>query len=129
MDSAAIAREYFDSFNRRDWGAMRACLHDEYTYSGRNGELRTGPEAGIDNSQFYANAFPELRLDVKHLHATENVAIVEFAPTIPADAAAPRDRKNEPLICAVLEIRDGKIHTEREYWQSSVATAASSATT
>ena len=90
---------------------------------------RSGPEAGVDNSQFYANAFPELRLDVKHLHATEHVAIVEFAPTTPADAAAPRDRKNEPLICAVLEIRDGKIHTEREYWQSSVATAASSATT
>src|SRR5438552_13021114 len=103
MDRAGMARDYFDSFDRRDWGAMRACLHDAYTYCGRNGELRAGPEAGIDNSQFYANAFPELRLDVKHLHATENVAIVEFAPRTPVDAAARRDHVNEPLICTVLE--------------------------
>jgi ketosteroid isomerase-like protein len=120
MDCAAIAREYFESFNRRDWNAARACLHDEYSYSGRNGEPREGPEAGIQNSQFYANAFPGLRLDVRHLHVTDNMAIVEYAATTESEAATRQDDALEPLICAVLEMKDGKIHTEREYWQRSL---------
>jgi ketosteroid isomerase-like protein len=114
-----VAIEYFDSFNRRDWSALRDVLHREYTYTGRDGEQRVGVDAGVEHSQRFADRFPGLILEVKSIHDFSDGAVVEFVPTL-----GERDERNlgarEPWICAVLEIKDGRIHTEREYWQQSV---------
>jgi len=116
----SIARKYFDAFNRRDWDGERRLLHEESSYTGRGGTRREGPDAGIANSQFYANAFPGLQLDVKAVHSSNDVAVVEFVPTLngqPIGGQSTGERGPVPWICTVLEIKDGKVHTEREYWQ------------
>jgi ketosteroid isomerase-like protein len=114
----SIAREYFDAFNQRDWDGERRLLHEEYSYTGRGGARREGPEAGIANSQFYANAFPGLQLEVRKIHASGDVAVVEFVPTLNGQPLGGSPGEGPvPWICTVLEIREGKVHTEREYWQ------------
>jgi ketosteroid isomerase-like protein len=115
-DAATIAEEYFKAFNRRDWDGIRALLHPEYSYTGRNGQRRDGPDAGIANSQMYDRAFPGLQLLVQRIHAAGDVAIVEFVPAEEGDARAGSSGPT-PWICTVLEMKDGKVHTEREYWQ------------
>lgn len=119
-DPLSVAVEYFDSFNRRDWNALRGLLHRDYTYIGRDGEMRVGADAGLEHSQRFADRFPGLALEVKSIHVFPNGAVVEFVPTLgqrdQRDRSAP-----EPWICTVLEMQEGQIHTEREYWQQSVA--------
>ena len=69
--------------------------------------------------QMFATAFPDGRGDVQSIHAAGNVAIVEFIGrgTHKGDlmGIAPTGRQVSIPVCAVYELRDGKIYAEREY--------------
>src|SRR3972149_1370683 len=77
-DVASIARETTDAWNRRDWARYRELLHPEYSYTGGDGQLQRGPDAGVAEGQIWANALPDGKCDVQSIHAAGNVAIVEF---------------------------------------------------
>jgi steroid delta-isomerase-like uncharacterized protein len=71
----------------------------------------------------YRTAFPDdMTLDVQHIHSAGDTAIIEFIGkgTHRGELAgiAPTGRRMELPAITVLEIRDGKIHTEREYFDS-----------
>ncbi len=118
-DPAGIAREYLESFNRRDWGKMRSLFHPDYSYMGGDGQVQKGPDAGLAVAQMFATGYPDGKIDIQQIHAAGNVAIVEFIGrgTHQGDlmGIAPTGRKIEMPVCDVLEIRDGKIIAEREY--------------
>ena len=118
-DPASIAREYLDAWNRRDWARWRELFHPQYTYTGGDGQLQKGPEAGMAVGQMFANAFPDGRIDIQSIHAAGNVAIIEFTGrgTHKGDlmGIAPTGRQITIPVCDVIEVRDGKIITEREY--------------
>jgi len=118
-DVASIAREYSDAWNRRDWARWRELFHPQYTYTGGDGQLQKGPEAGMAVGQMFATAFPDGKCDVQSIHAAGNVAIVEFIGrgTHNGDlmGIAPTGRQISIPVCDILEIRDGKIYAEREY--------------
>jgi len=118
-DPSAIAREYTDAWNRRDWAALRELLHPQYTYTGGDGQQQKGPEAGLAIGQMFANGFPDGRMDVQRIHADGDIAIVEFMGrgTHKGDlmGIAPTGRQVSMPVCSVIEIRDGKIYAEREY--------------
>ena len=118
-DVASIAREYTDAWNRRDWARYRELLHPEYSYTGGDGQLQRGPDAGVAEGQIWANALPDGKCDVQSIHAAGNVAIVEFtgSGTHTADlmGIAPTGRRISMPVCDILEIRDGKIYAERQY--------------
>ena len=118
-DATSIAREFNDAWNRRDWAAYKGSLHPEYTYTGPDGQTQKGPEAGLAVGQMFANAFPDGKIDVLGVHASGDVAIVEFIGrgTHKGDlmGVAPTGNQVAIPVCEVYEIRDGKIHTERQY--------------
>jgi steroid delta-isomerase-like uncharacterized protein len=118
-DIAALAREWTEAWNRRDWSRYRELMHPEYTYTGPDGQTQKGPEAGLAVGQMFANAFPDGKIDVLGVHASGDVAIVEFIGrgTHKGDlmGIAPTGRQVAIPICEVYEIRDGKIHSERQY--------------
>ncbi len=71
----------------------------------------------------YRTAFPDdMKLDVQKIHAAGDTAIVEFIGkgTHRGELAgiAPTGRKVELPVVTILEIKDGKVHTEREYMDS-----------
>jgi len=118
-DAASIAREYLESFNRRDWDRIRDLFASGYSYTGSDGEKQQGPEAGLAVVQMWASAFSDAKIDIRQIHVAGDVAIVEFQASgtqngelmgIPATG-----RKVSMPVCTVLEIRDGKIYAEREY--------------
>ena len=118
-DAASIAREYLESFNRRDWDRIRKLFASGYSYTGSDGEKQQGPEAGLAVVQMWANAFSDAKADIRQIHVAGDVATVEFQASgtqngelmgIPATG-----RKVSMPVCTVLEIRDGKITAEREY--------------
>ena len=118
-DVASIAREYSDAWNRRDWSRWRELFHPEYTYTGGDGQVQKGPEAGMAIGQMFATAFPDGRIDVQQISVAGDTAIVEFIGrgTHNGDlmGIAPTGRQLTIPVCDILEIRDGKIIAEREY--------------
>ena len=118
-DAAAIAREYLEGWNRRDWARWRELLHPQYTYTGGDGQVQKGPEVALAVGQMFANAFPDGRLDVQRIHTVGDVAVSEFVArgTHRGDlmGIAPTGRQITMPVCNVIEVRDGKIYAEREY--------------
>jgi len=118
-DVASIAREYSDAWNRRDWARWRELFHPQYTYTGGDGQLQKGPEAGMAVGQMFATAFPDGKIDVQKITVAGDTAIVEFTGrgTHTGDlmGIAPTGRQISIPVCDILEIRDGKIIAEREY--------------
>ena len=118
-DPASIAREYLEGWNRRDWARWRELFHPQYTYTGGDGQVQKGPEAGLAMGQMFANAFPDGKGDIQKITASGDTAIVEFigrgTHTGDLMGIAPTGRQVTVPVCDILEIRDGKIIAEREY--------------
>jgi steroid delta-isomerase-like uncharacterized protein len=118
-DASAIAREYLEAWNRRDWEKFRGVLHPEYTYTGGDGQKQTGPEAGLAVGQMFATAFSDGKIEIRKISAAGDVAVVEFTARGRHDGdlmgIAPSGGRMELPVCTVLEFRDGKIIAEREY--------------
>jgi len=117
-DPAAIAREYFDAWNRRDWDRFRVLYHREYSYAGVGGQ-RQGPEGHLAIAQMFASAFPDSKIEIQRVYATGEVAITEFVGrgTHLGDVMGipPTGRSVSMPVCNVIEVREGKIYAEREY--------------
>jgi steroid delta-isomerase-like uncharacterized protein len=118
-DPAEIAKQYFESFNQRDWDKMRSLLHGSYTYTGGDGQVQQGPDAGIAVAQMFAGAMSDARIAIKNIITSGDTAITEFIGSGTQDGdfmgIAPTGRKVTMPVCNVVEIRDGKIYAEREY--------------
>lgn len=119
-DAAAIARDYLEAWNRRDWARFRESFHPDYTYTGGDGQPQKGPEAGMAVGQMFATAFPDGKIEFKRVHSVgDNVAIAEFVGrgTHTGDlmGIAPTGRQMTLPVCMIIEVRDGKILAEREY--------------
>lgn len=106
----------------RNWDAGRELLHPEYTYTGGDGQEAKGPAAGIQVAQTYTSAFPDLKIEVRRLHALDDVAIAEFWVTGThrgeLNGIAPTGRTVSLPVVNILELRDGRIYREREYFDS-----------
>ena len=119
-DSTNIMRQYMEAVPRRDFVRIRELLHPQYSYTSGDGQRQEGPEAGVAVAQMYTAAFPDLKLEIKRMHAAgDDVVITEFIVRATHQGElmgiAPTGRKVEVLVCNVIEVRDGRIYAEREY--------------
>jgi steroid delta-isomerase-like uncharacterized protein len=140
MSSAAqIHQQMVNAWNARDYDTMQSLLHPDYTYTGGDGKEMRGPEAGMAIARMYAAAFPDGRIEVQRVYTQGDTAVAEFVARGTHGGElmgiAPTGRAVEINICNVMELRDGKIHREREYFdmltmltQLGVATQAAHAT-
>jgi steroid delta-isomerase-like uncharacterized protein len=122
-NAESVVREMIDAINRDDMTRYRELLHPEYSYRGGDGQTQRGPDAGVAITQMYRTAFPDdMKLDVQKIHAVGDTVIVEFIGkgTHRGELAgiAPTGRRVELPVVTILEIKDGKVHTEREYMDS-----------
>ena len=118
-DPAKIAREYLESFNKRDWDRIRSLFAPGYSYTGGDGEKQQGPEAGMAVVQMWASAISDARIDIRNIHVAGDTAIVEFVGSGTHDGdlmgIAATGRKISMPVCMVVDIKDGKVQAEREY--------------
>jgi len=119
-DPASIARQYLEAAPRRDFDKCRELFHREYSYTGGDGRRQEGAEAGIAGADMVTAAFRGVRLEINKTHVTGDVVIVEFIARGTHQGElmgiAPTGRNVSLPACIVLEIRDGKIYAEREYF-------------
>lgn len=119
-----IAEEYFSYIPKREYDKARELMHPEYSYTGADGQRQEGADAGLEVIQIYTNAFPDLHLDIKHMHAAGDIVVIEFTASGTHKGElmgiAPTGKKMKVPVCNVLEVRDDKVYAEREYLDSAV---------
>jgi len=119
----AIAREYLESFNRRDWDGMRNVLAPGYSYTGGDGERQEGPDAGLAVAQGFAAAMSDAKIEFKKVHVAGDTAIVEFQGSGTHDGEfmgiAATGKKVTMPVCMIVDVKDGKIAAEREFMDMS----------
>jgi steroid delta-isomerase-like uncharacterized protein len=119
-EAAELARKYLACVDARDAEQARPLLADDYTYTGGDGETRQGPQAAVDVMAMYLGAFEDMSLEIRAIHEAGNVAVTEFigrgTHTGELQGIAPTGKRIEMPICNIIEVRDGKIVAEREYF-------------
>lgn len=120
-DAGRMMRRYIDAVTRRDFAAIRQLLHPQYSYTGGNGRRQEGAEAAVAMAQTYTAAFPDLHFDIQAGHDVgDSVAVTEFIIHATHQGElmgiAPTGRSVTIPVCNVIEVRDGKIYAEREYF-------------
>ncbi len=115
-----IVEEYFNAIPSRDYDKVRELLHPDYVYMSGDGERHKGVDAAIEVGEIYTKAFPDLKVEIRHMYVSGDVVITEAEATGTHNGElfgiAPTGRKSRTPICNVIEVRDGKIYAEREYY-------------
>jgi predicted ester cyclase len=90
---------------------------------GADGQERKGADAGIAVTQTYTSTFPDTSFAFRHKYACgEDVSIMEV--TVRGthqgelEGIPPTGRQIEGFLCNVIDVRDGKIYREREYFDN-----------
>ena len=117
-----IHREIIEAFNKRDFSKIRDMLHPDYTYTGGDGEELSGPDAGVAVAQMYAQAFPDVRSELISTTAQGDRAVAEFRARGTHNGellgVGPTGKPVDVRVCNVVELREGKIYREREYFDT-----------
>lgn len=119
--SSRVHRAMVDAAMSRDFDALRAVYHDEYSYTGPDGVERQGVDAAVEVVRTYTSAFPDFDVSVERQYEpSDEVSIMEFRATgthrAELDGIAATNRRVEFRGVNVVEIRDGRIVREREYY-------------
>lgn len=119
-----IVEEFFAEIPKQNFDRIRQLMHSEYSYTGGDGEIHKGVDAGIAVGEMYTRAFPDLQLDITNMYVDGNKVITEFVGRGThqgeLEGIAPTGKKVQIPICNIIEIRDNKIYSEHEYWDSAV---------
>jgi steroid delta-isomerase-like uncharacterized protein len=125
-DAIGIVQKFFDALNARDVSRAEALLHPDFTNSGPDGLVAVrGPKEMSAFLGMYFAAFPDFHDEVLHFHAAgDNIVVAEVivSGTHRGDLMGipPTGRKVAQPVCNVWEVRDGKVFSEREYYDPAV---------
>lgn len=121
-DSKIIMQEYVDAISGHNINRVRELLHPKYSYTSSDGRKQEGIQAGVNIAAMYMNAFPDLKLDIKNIYTVGDVVVTEFICHGTQQGKimniAPTGRKIELPVCDIVEVRNGKIYAEREYYDA-----------
>src|SRR2546429_4900417 len=76
-DATSIHQAFLDAVNDHDLARIRDLFHADYTYLGADGVLHHGPEAGVAQVQGFVAAFPDLRIELTHVHGGGGSPVLE----------------------------------------------------
>ena len=122
-DAASLHREMFEVAFARDFEGLRRFYHPDYVYMDGSGVEQPGADAGVAVAETYMTAFPDVTFELRHQYApSDDVSIIEFTARgthqAPLDDIPATGKHVTINVCNVIEVRDGKIHREREYYDT-----------
>ena len=125
QENAALMRRLYDAWNKRDWDAFLAVVdQDSEVLAVPTGQTFRGPQGFLQYAQSWAAAFPDSRVEVSNVIASEEGAVVEFRGrgTHTAPLATPMgeipatNRRVEHAFCDVYSLPGGRIRTQHQYF-------------
>ena len=126
-DSGAVVRKFFEAMNGQDLDQVASLASEDVEFVDvAAGEEIHGREQWRQYCGRYLKGFPDMRLELTNLVATDDSAFVEAiargthdgALESPAGEIPPTGRKIEVKFCLVVRVRDGEIVDSREYYDA-----------
>jgi predicted ester cyclase len=130
QENVALARSLFDLYNNRQsdpaWleKSIAAFAADAEDVDVPSGTTLHGPDGHKRIALFFAENFPDLRVELTNAFATEDHVTLEGAwcwndigPLYLPSGALPRMRRSGKLrFCSIYQIRNGKIASHHSYY-------------
>lgn len=123
-NSEQVATKYFQAFNNHDVEKGRQMLHPKFSYTGTDGKRMESIQEAVNLDVMFQTAFPDIRLETKNSYTAGDIIINEFMMQGTQkgkfmDIEATNRKINVPL-CNILEVRDDKVYSVREYFDTAV---------
>jgi steroid delta-isomerase-like uncharacterized protein len=119
MGFEEIAREYLEAWNRRDFDRIEGMVAEQAEIIDFDGTTERGPAGARAQSERYAAAFPDGKIEITRIVTAGDTAVAELVGRGTNDGPwgdVPATHKSVELpFCDVLTIRDGKIVRDRQY--------------
>jgi steroid delta-isomerase-like uncharacterized protein len=126
-DNVSLARSLYEAFNDRDLDVIaQAMARDGQITIVGSGDTFDGPDGARRYNQMWTTAFPDGVIEIDRIVATDDYAVVEFTGrgthtgtlTTPAGSFPATGRSVTLQLCDVLQITDGKVTSQRTYFDS-----------
>lgn len=123
-NNAALTRKLYDAFNRKDYDYCLASVSEDMeAVLIPFGQTFRGREGFSNFMQGFAQAFPDIRIEVTNQVATEDQVVNEFVARgthtgtlmTPAGGVPPTGRTVELIVCEVYRIKNGKFISLHNY--------------
>lgn len=130
QDNIAIARSQIELYNSHQsdpqWleKGVAALSEDFELTDVPTGTVSHGSDAFKQFNLFFADAFPESKVELNNIFATEDQAVIEFTGRgtntgplhMPTGDVPPTGRQANLQFCQVMQFRNGKITSLRTYY-------------
>jgi steroid delta-isomerase-like uncharacterized protein len=126
-DNVSLARSLYEAFNDRDLDLIaQSMAPDGQILIVGSGDTFDGPDGARKYNQMWATAFLDAVIEIDRIVATDEYAVVEFTGrgthtgtlTTPAGSFPATGRSVTLQLCDVLQITDGKVTSQRTYFDS-----------
>jgi len=122
-EATDLHEKMFDAIRNRDLDGLRRLYHPDCVYQGPDGQELKGPDGPVSVAQMYLTAFPDMTIEIRGTNAAgENGSVLEFTAhgthQGELQGIPPTGKKATVLVCNVIEVRDGKVYQEREYYDT-----------
>jgi len=120
---AELHRAVYEAVEARDFDRLRTIYHADCSYTSGDGRAQRGVDAVLAAVDTFTSAFPDLTIEIRHHHLpSDSVSVIEytFAGTHRGEleGIAATGKRMQVVACSVAEVRDGRIHTERDYYDT-----------
>jgi ketosteroid isomerase-like protein len=120
-DTVSIHREMFDAIKARDFDRIRELYHPDYQYLSADGQ-EGGADVAIANNEAYTTAFSDIEFEILNEFASGDWSCIEYRGKGTHDGdlqgIAPTGKHVEGQACSVIQVRDGSIYRERDYFDT-----------
>ena len=122
-NAAEIHRTVLKAVQDKDIKRLRSMLSPNYSYTGTDGTVTKGPDAGLAIAEKYNRAFPDLEFKVTNQHdVSPTLSVIEFIARGThkgeLEGIAATGRKAEVVVCNIIETLNGKVVRERDYFDT-----------
>jgi steroid delta-isomerase-like uncharacterized protein len=119
MGTEEIAREYIESWNRRDFDRLEQFVAEGAEIINFDGTTGIGPAASRAQAEMYATAFPDGKLEIVDLVVAGDTAVAEMVGRGTNDGPfgeIPATHRSAELpYVNVITVREGKVVRDRLY--------------
>ena len=126
-DNEKLARELYDAWNNREWQTIiDAMAPDGKIMVMGSGETFEGTDGAQRYNMVWADAFPDGRITIDHIHSSGDSVMVEYTGrgthtgTLETSMGSiPATGRSLTLhLCDVMEFSDGKVKEQRSYFDT-----------
>ncbi|MGW3496531.1 ester cyclase [Streptomyces sp. NPDC001020] len=124
MLATQLHRRQWETIENYGWEEMRSLYHPEYVYTDNTGRQFPETDTPVAVMRHLHTAFPDVRFSYRAFHSgdADTVSVVEVVcrgtHLGPFGDIPPTGETVVSHACHVIEVRDGLIYRERDYFDS-----------